>query len=149
MGLRTNSQNSFLPFLFQNYDMVLAPLTITETRANVIDFSKPYLDLGLSILMKIPEKTEKNIFGFVDPFSREVWICSFVTMVTVAMISLLLDKISPNGYYGSLVHSELEDGCDANETDDKLDGLIYLNLTNSLWFSIGALLQQGGDVLPR
>lgn len=129
--------------------MVLAPITITQSRADMIDFSKPYMDLGLSILMKIPSKPETNIFGFVDPFSREVWLSSFAIMTAIALVSLFLDKISPNGHYGSVVQSELDEGCDASETEQKLKGLTYLNLTNSMWFSIGALLQQGGDVLPR
>ena len=58
-------------------------------------------------------------------------------------------KISPNGHYGSVVQAELDEGCEKEEVEDELQGLTYMNLTNSMWFSIGALLQQGGDVLPR
>jgi ABC-type amino acid transport substrate-binding protein len=80
-------------FSLQKYDMALAPLTISQSRASVIDFSKPYMDLGLGILMKIPSKPEVNIFGFVDPLSREVWFTSFTIMVVIALISLLFDKV--------------------------------------------------------
>jgi hypothetical protein len=45
--------------------------------------------------------------------------------------------------------AELDEGCDIEEIDEELEGLTYMNVTNSVWFSIGALLQQGGDVLPR
>ena len=44
--------------------------------------------------MRIPSKPETNIFGFVDPLSREVWFSAFSIMVVIALISLLLDKVS-------------------------------------------------------
>ena len=51
------------------------------------------MDLGLGILMRIPSKPDVNIFGFVDPLSREVWFSAFTIMVVIALISLLLDKV--------------------------------------------------------
>ena len=73
--------------------MALAPMTISQSRKNVIDFSKSYLDLGLGILMRIPSKPDVNIFGFVDPLSREVWLTAFAIMVFIAFISLVIDKV--------------------------------------------------------
>jgi hypothetical protein len=51
------------------------------------------MDLGLGILMRIPSKPEVNIFGFVDPLSREVWFSAFTIMVVIALISLVMDKV--------------------------------------------------------
>lgn len=99
--------------------MALAPMTISQSRSAVIDFSKPYMDLGLGILMQIPGKPDTNIFGFVDPLSREVWFTAFSIMVLVAVISLLLDKVSPNGHYGSVVQAELDEGCDREEVSEE------------------------------
>ncbi|GIY38296.1 glutamate receptor 1 [Caerostris extrusa] len=33
-------------------DMAIAPLTITSARENVIDFTKPFMSLGISIMIK-------------------------------------------------------------------------------------------------
>ena len=129
--------------------MALASLTISKSRAEVIDFSKPYMDLGLTFAMKVPVKKESNIFGFVDPFSRIGWISILAFTAAIAFVILFIDKVSPNGFYGSIVQSQLEEECDEEEVQDKLEKTTYLNVTNSLWFSIGAILQQGGDVLPR
>lgn len=73
--------------------MALAPMTISQTRSAVIEFSKPYIDQGLGILMRIPEKPDVNIFGFVDPLSREVWLTTFTLMLVIAIVSLLMDKV--------------------------------------------------------
>jgi ABC-type amino acid transport substrate-binding protein len=47
-------------------DLAVAPLTITSQRESVVDFSKPWMNLGISILISTPEKTtpgeKKKIF---------------------------------------------------------------------------------------
>ncbi len=37
-------------------DMAIAPLTITVAREKVIDFSKPFMNIGISIMIKKPIK---------------------------------------------------------------------------------------------
>jgi len=37
-------------------DLAIAPLTITSQRESVVDFSKPWMNLGISILIRKPEK---------------------------------------------------------------------------------------------
>ena len=37
-------------------DLAIAPLTITSQRESVVDFSKPWMNLGISILISKPEK---------------------------------------------------------------------------------------------
>jgi ABC-type amino acid transport substrate-binding protein len=46
-------------------DLAVAPLTITSQREGVVDFSKPWMNLGISILISKPEKKnpgKKKIF---------------------------------------------------------------------------------------
>lgn len=37
-------------------DLIIAPLTISNIRERVIQFSKPFMDIGISIMIKKPEK---------------------------------------------------------------------------------------------
>ena len=39
-------------------DLAIAPLTITSQRESVVDFSKPWMNLGISILIRKPDKTK-------------------------------------------------------------------------------------------
>ena len=39
-------------------DLAVAPLSITSQRESVVDFSKPWMNLGISILISKPEKTK-------------------------------------------------------------------------------------------
>lgn len=55
-------------------DLAVAGLTITYQREQVIDFTKPFLNLGISILYKRPQKNTPNLFSFLSPLSIEIWL---------------------------------------------------------------------------
>ncbi len=47
--------------------MAVAPLIITAERNHYVDFSKPFMDMGLDILLA-KETAETDIFYFFRPF---------------------------------------------------------------------------------
>jgi len=55
--------------LIQEADLAIAPLTITSKRERVIDFSKPFMDLGISIMIKKPEKQKPGVFSFMGIYT--------------------------------------------------------------------------------
>ncbi|XP_076347980.1 glutamate receptor-like [Tachypleus tridentatus] len=57
-------------------DMVIAPLTVTSQRAQVIHFTKSFMTVGIAMLAKKPvPKAHESPFFFFQPFSYEIWIC--------------------------------------------------------------------------
>ena len=78
-------------YYFQRADLGLAGLTITYQREQVfryflflfkeifffwkaIDFTKPFLTLGINILFKKAQKQKPKLFGFFQPLSLDVWL---------------------------------------------------------------------------
>ena len=55
-------------------DLAVAGLTISYQREQVIDFTIPFLNLGISILYKRPQKKTPELFAFLSPLSVELWI---------------------------------------------------------------------------
>lgn len=55
-------------------DLAIADLTITYDRKKVVDFTNPFMNLGIGILYTKPEPKAKNLFSFLDPFKTDVWI---------------------------------------------------------------------------
>ena len=47
-----------------------------------MDFSKPFMDFKISLLMKKPPEEELNLFAFLLPFEMDVWLS------TIAVVSL-------------------------------------------------------------
>lgn len=58
----------------QEADIAIAPLTITAERERVIDFTKPFMSLGISIMIKKPVKQTPGVFSFLNPLSQEIWV---------------------------------------------------------------------------
>lgn len=76
--------------LFQKADIAIAPLTITLVREEVIDFSKPFMSLGISIMIKKPQKSKPGVFSFLDPLAYEIWMCIVFAYIGVSVVLFLV-----------------------------------------------------------
>uniref|UniRef100_A0A3B5L4X1 Glutamate receptor n=1 Tax=Xiphophorus couchianus TaxID=32473 RepID=A0A3B5L4X1_9TELE len=114
-------------------DMAVAPLTITLVREQDIDFTKPFMSLGISIMIKKPTKSKPGVFSFLDPLAYEIWMCIVFAYIGVSVVLFLVSRFSPY---------EWQD----KETPEHINDF---GIFNSLWFSLGAFMQQGCDISPR
>nr|prf Glu receptor 1 [Mus musculus] len=122
-------------------DVAVAPLTITLVREEVIDFSKPFMSLGISIMIKKPQKSKPGVFSFLDPLAYEIWMCIVFAYIGVSVVLFVLSRFSPYEWHSE----EFEEGRDQTTSDQSNEFGIF----NSLWFSLGAFMQQGCDISPR
>lgn len=58
-------------------DIAIASMTITSERERVVDFSKPFMSLGISIMIKKPVRQKPSFFSFLNPLSKEIWVSEF------------------------------------------------------------------------
>ena len=58
----------------QEADLAIAPLSITSERELVVDFTKPFMNVGISIMIKKPDKKKPGIFSFLQPFTLSLWM---------------------------------------------------------------------------
>ncbi|KAM9288538.1 glutamate receptor 1 isoform 4-T4 [Morus bassanus] len=122
-------------------DVAVAPLTITLVREEVIDFSKPFMSLGISIMIKKPQKSKPGVFSFLDPLAYEIWMCIVFAYIGVSVVLFLVSRFSPYEWHTE----EFEEGREQPANDQTNEFGIF----NSLWFSLGAFMQQGCDISPR
>jgi hypothetical protein len=113
-------------------DMALGDLTINSEREEVVDFSMPFLDLGISILYVASPSKSIDLFSFLDPLSPLVWVLMLVAGVLVSLVIYLLAKFSP------LETAELNSNVGVSP---------FLSLRHCLWFSLSCWVQQVKNVL--
>ncbi|CAL8265502.1 unnamed protein product [Merluccius merluccius] len=170
-------------------DVAVAPLTITLVREEVIDFTKPFMSLGISIMIKKPTKSKPGVFSFLDPLAYEIWMCIVFAYIGVSVVLFLVSRFSPYEWKGEDEDDEDEDDEDEQQAgtsptlrhatntsssepgqshgysqsqgqpqsngqhqQKEKDSPEYTNefgIFNSLWFSLGAFMQQGCDISPR
>uniref|UniRef100_A0AAR2IQA1 Glutamate receptor n=1 Tax=Pygocentrus nattereri TaxID=42514 RepID=A0AAR2IQA1_PYGNA len=120
-------------------DLAVAGFTITSEREKVIDFSKPFMTLGISILYRVHIGRKPGYFSFLDPFSPAVWLFMLLAYLAVSCVLFLAARLSPYEWYNP--HPCLRERRDLLENQ--------YTLGNSLWFPVGGFMQQGSEIMPR
>lgn len=119
-------------------DLAICDLTITHEREQMIDFTMPFMNLGISILFSKPVKEETPLFAFLKPFSVDVWIYVATAYLGVSILLFVLARMTP---------AEWDNPHPCKPDPEELENTF--NLLNCLWFSIGSLMAQGSDILPK
>ncbi|KAM3837358.1 glutamate receptor ionotropic, kainate 1 isoform 1-T1 [Vipera latastei] len=119
-------------------DLAVAPLTITYVREKVIDFSKPFMTLGISILYRKPNGTNPGVFSFLNPLSADIWMYVLLACLGVSCVLFVIARFTPYEWYNPHPCNPDSDVVENNFT-----------LLNSFWFGVGALMQQGSELMPK
>lgn len=99
------------------------------------------MSLGISIMIKKPQKSKPGVFSFLDPLAYEIWMCIVFAYIGVSVVLFLVSRFSPYEWHTE----EFEDGRETQSSESTNEFGIF----NSLWFSLGAFMQQGCDISPR
>ena len=73
-------------------EIAIAPLTINSQREQVADFTKPFMSLGISIMIKEPIKQRPGVFTFMNPLSMEIWMCVVFAYIGVSIVLFLVSR---------------------------------------------------------
>ncbi|KAF0758016.1 ionotropic receptor 25a [Aphis craccivora] len=92
----TNQWNGLIGGLVDGeLDIVIAALTMTSEREEVIDFIAPYFEqTGISIVIRKPSR-KTSLFKFMTVLKPEVWLSIVAALALTAFMIWILDKYSP------------------------------------------------------
>ncbi|XP_066276268.1 glutamate receptor ionotropic, delta-1-like [Branchiostoma lanceolatum] len=119
--------------LARHADIAVSDLVISAQREEVVDFTKPYLDYGVRLILKKPVDKEQNWWGFLAPLDGTVWWSILGAVFSVSVLLYLLHRYSPYGSY------KQPHGPEKHHSD----------LKETVWFIIGSLMQQGGEPIQN
>lgn len=110
--------------------MAAAAFSISHERQQVVNFSMP-LDLQpYTFMYRRPEAQSRAVL-FIDPFTPLVWVCIAAMTAIIGPILWLIHRSSYVYKYNDTVNEY---------------GLF--KMSNCVWYCYGAMLQQGGTILP-
>ncbi|XP_037083602.1 glutamate receptor ionotropic, kainate 2-like isoform X1 [Pollicipes pollicipes] len=119
-------------------DLAVGSMSINYARESVIDFTKPFMNLGITILFKVPTSQETRLFSFMNPLAVHIWLYVLAAYLLVSLTMFVVARVSP--YEWQNPHP-----CTAE--DDVMEN--QFSISNSFWFTIGTLMQQGSDLNPK
>ncbi|XP_050461328.1 glutamate receptor ionotropic, kainate 2-like isoform X2 [Cataglyphis hispanica] len=118
-------------------DFAITDLTITEERQKAVDFTNPFMNLGISILYRKAGKQSPSLFSFLSPFSNEVWSYLIGVYIIVSLLFFVMGRLCP---------AEWNNPYPCIEEPEELDN--QFTFKNAFWFAIGAIMQQGSEIAP-
>lgn len=119
-------------------DMAITDLTINSQRVEDVDFSLPFMNLGIAILFQKPKEAPPNFFSFAEPLAGSTWACIIATYIGIAVSLYILGRICP---------SEWVNPYPCIQDPEFLEN--QFTLGNCFWFTTGAMMQQGSELAPR
>lgn len=78
------------------------------------------------------------MFSFLSPLDFQVWLCVATSLLGVSIVLFIVSRLTPYDW-------ESSHPCDPNT--EELEN--QMSLLNCVWFSLGSVLQQGSDILPK
>ncbi|SPP86017.1 glutamate receptor ionotropic, kainate 2 [Drosophila guanche] len=121
-----------------NAQIGICDLTITQARRSVVDFTVPFMQLGISILSYKEPPPKADIYGFLNPYGVEVWLYVMIAMMITSMAMILAGRMD-----------QFEWEPPSENANRELVRHNIWNMHNTMWLVLGSILTQGCDLLPR
>uniref|UniRef100_A0A1A9WRS3 Glutamate receptor ionotropic, kainate 2 n=1 Tax=Glossina brevipalpis TaxID=37001 RepID=A0A1A9WRS3_9MUSC len=135
----TNTWNGIVRELMERRaDLAVASMTINYARESVIDFTKPFMNLGIGILFKVPTSQPTRLFSFMNPLAMEIWLYVLAAYILVSFALFVMARFSP--YEWSIPYPCQKDS-DIVENQ--------FSISNSFWFITGTFLRQSSGLNPK
>ncbi len=102
-------------------------MTVSSEREELIDFTKPFKKLSVSVLIKRPVD-ESSVFQFLHPLSSLLWVLLLVMLGVLTISLYIVDRLSP-----FLMQ----------------DAQTRLGVDKYIWFTFSSMVLRGGDPSPQ
>ncbi|XP_017132703.1 glutamate receptor ionotropic, kainate 2 [Drosophila elegans] len=118
--------------------MGICDLTITQARRTAVDFTVPFMQLGVSILAYKSPHVEKKLDAYLAPFGGEVWIWILISVFVVTFLKTIVARISKMDW---------ENPHPCNRDPEVLENQWHIH--NTGWLTVASIMTAGCDILPR
>ncbi|KAD3066466.1 hypothetical protein E3N88_34346 [Mikania micrantha] len=90
-GLRNPSYTNLVADVADNtFDAVVGDVTITTNRTRIVDFTQPYMESGLVIVVPV-KKSKTSQWAFLKPFSFQMWLVTGGFFLLVGFVVWILE----------------------------------------------------------
>ncbi|KAL7159593.1 hypothetical protein ABFS83_01G038200 [Erythranthe nasuta] len=86
------------------YDAVAGDVTILGNRSQYVDFTLPYTESGVSMVVPIQDDKSKNSLAFLKPLTWRLWLTSFCSFIFIGFCIWTLEHRTNEEFYGTAWH---------------------------------------------
>ncbi|KAF5935239.1 hypothetical protein HYC85_026368 [Camellia sinensis] len=113
--------------VYQKFDAVVGDVTIRADRSKYVDFTLPYTESGVTMIVPFKHKNYKNAWVFLKPLTWDLWVTSTCFFVFVGFVIWILEHQINDDFNGPRLHQ----------------------VTTSVWFSFSTMIFSQSSYLAR
>ncbi|KAK8459834.1 hypothetical protein SEVIR_2G221600v4 [Setaria viridis] len=132
VALDNADSRSYNDFVYQVhlgvYDAAIGDITIRYNRTSYADFTLPYTESGVAMIVPVKDDTNKNAWVFLKPLTTDLWFGSIAFFIYTGIVIWLLERRINNA---------------------ELTGSIFRQLGIAIYFSFFADRERVDSILSR
>ncbi|CAK9145026.1 unnamed protein product [Ilex paraguariensis] len=87
-----------------NFGAVVGDTTITVNRSQYVDFTLPYTESKVSMIVPVKDNRSKNAWVFLKPLPWDLWVTSFCSFIFIGFVIWILEHRVNEDFRGPLSH---------------------------------------------
>ncbi|CAL4970134.1 unnamed protein product [Urochloa decumbens] len=95
-----NISSSYDDFVNQvylkKYDIAVGDITIRYNRSLYVDFTLPYIESGIAMIVPVKESVDKNAWIFLKPLTPGMWFGTIILFIYTGIVIWLLELLGNN-----------------------------------------------------
>ncbi|KAK3437314.1 hypothetical protein EUGRSUZ_C01862 [Eucalyptus grandis] len=104
-GSSAGSYNDMIDQVYyQNYDAVVGDTTILANRSLYVEFTLPYTESGVAMLVPYKDNKSKNAWVFLKPLTGDLWLATGCFFVFIALVVWILEHRINEDFRGPATH---------------------------------------------
>ncbi|XP_047967478.1 glutamate receptor 2.7-like [Salvia hispanica] len=102
---RAGSYDEFVYAVYKGeFDAAVGDVTIIASRSQYVDFTLPYTESGVSMVVPVKNDKNKNAWAFLKPLTWQLWLTSFCSFVFIGFLIWILEHRINEEFRGPLWH---------------------------------------------
>lgn len=85
----------------QNYDVAIGDITIRYNRSFYVDFTLPYTESGVAMVVPAKASETKDTWIFAKPLSKGMWLGSIALFIATGFVVWVLEFLGGNEKLGN------------------------------------------------
>ncbi|CAL9089166.1 unnamed protein product [Musa acuminata var. zebrina] len=88
----------------QNFDAVVGDVTITPNRSLYVDFSVPFTEVGMSMVVPVKDDRGRSAWIFLKPLTTELWLAIGAFFIFTGLVVWVLEHRVNDSFRGPPLH---------------------------------------------